>query len=137
KSGDSTGVKNLVGRPLDGEWADGADNFPSGDGAAGGDFAFAFNVLPGDVNGDGSVLADDFSAVKKKFFKDTTDPTTGDTSYGAFHDVNGEGIILAFELSAVKKRFCNTLPPGEPVTAATAAAMPRRPRLPRDHYIDL
>jgi len=111
KSGDSTGVKDLVGRPLDGEWADGADNFPSGDGAAGGDFAFAFNVLPGDVNGDGSVLADDFSAVKKRFFKDTTDATTGDASYSAFHDVDGSGSILADDYSEVKKRFFDALPP--------------------------
>jgi hypothetical protein len=110
RSGGAAGVKDLVGRPLDGEWADGADNFPSGDGTAGGDFVFTFNVLPGDVNGSGSVLADDYSEVKKKFFKDTTDTTAGDASYSIFHDVDGSGSILADDYSEVKKRFFDTLP---------------------------
>ena len=75
------------------------------------------NVLQGDVDHTGetggthSVLASDFSAVKKKFFKDTTDTTTGDTSYSAFHDVNGSGNILATDFSEVKKRFFQNLAP--------------------------
>jgi ELWxxDGT repeat protein len=80
------------------------------DGVAGAPFRFRVNVLPGDTTRDGSVLADDYSAVKKKFFKDTTDTTAGDTSYSPFHDVNGDGVILAFDFSEVKKRFFNTLP---------------------------
>ena len=40
------------GIALDGEWTDGVSAF-SGDNAEGGDFAFRFNVLPGDVNQDG------------------------------------------------------------------------------------
>jgi len=101
---------------LDGDWFNPSAQFPdgqaypSGDGAAGGDFRFSLNVLPGDTTRDGNVLADDFSAVKKKFFKDTTDTTTGDTSYSPFHDVNGDGVILAVDFSEVKKRFFNKLP---------------------------
>ena len=41
------------GGQLDGEWLDSTAAFPSGDGVAGGDFAFRLNVLSGDVNGDG------------------------------------------------------------------------------------
>jgi parallel beta-helix repeat protein len=122
RSGGAAGVKDLVGRPLDGEWANGADNFPSGDGAGGGDFVFTFNVLPGDVTGSGSVLADDFSEVKKRFFKDTADTTTGDTSYSPFHDVDGSGSILADDYSEVKKRFFDTLPPDEATFGATRVA---------------
>jgi parallel beta-helix repeat protein len=99
-----------AGGPLDGEWADGSHTYPSGNGAAGGAFTFAFNVLPGDTTRDGSVLADDFSAVKKRFFKDTTDLTAADTSYSPFCDVTGDGTILANDFSEVKKRFFDALP---------------------------
>jgi hypothetical protein len=135
------GVKAPSGAFLDGDWinpvgaAAGGDAYPSGDGSPGGDFRFRVNVLPGDTTRDGSVLADDFSAVKKKFFKDTADTTTGDTSYSPFHSVNGDGVILAVYFSEVKKRFFNTLPGPQP--AAVAVATPRRPRLPRDAYVDL
>ena len=91
--------------------------YPSGDGTAGGAFRFAFNVLPGDVNQSGGVLADDYSAVKKKFFKDTADATSTDASYSPLHDVDGSGVILANDFSEVKKRFFDSLPPA----AASAA----------------
>jgi hypothetical protein len=107
---DAAGVTDPAGRSLDGEWAAGADEFPSGDGSPGGDFRFAVNVLPGDVNRSGAVLADDFSAVKKKFFAGTSSPGTGDAAYSIFHDVDGSGIILASDFSEVKKRFFNELP---------------------------
>src|SRR4029079_18024181 len=74
----------------------------------GGDYAARFNALPGDATRDGTVLADDFSAVKKKFFTGTTSPGTGDAAYGVFHDVDGSGTILANDFSEVKKRFFNT-----------------------------
>jgi hypothetical protein len=81
----------------------------------GSDFLFRINVLPGDVNRSGSVLADDFSGVKKRFFRSTADVGSGDTGYGAFHDVDGNGNILAFDFSEVKKRFFNQLPTPAPV----------------------
>jgi uncharacterized delta-60 repeat protein len=110
----ANGIRNAYGAMLDGDWSGLNEVYPSGDGAAGGDFRFRINVLPGDTTRDGNVLADDFSAVKKKFFKDTTDPTTGDASYGPYHDVNGDGVILAVDFSEVKKRFFDTLPGPEP-----------------------
>jgi hypothetical protein len=76
------------------------------------------NVLQGDVDHTGesggthTVLAADFSSVKKKFFKNTSDAATGaDTDYSAFHDVNGSGDILANDFSEVKKRFFQELAP--------------------------
>jgi parallel beta-helix repeat protein len=113
----SGGVRDLVGRALDGEWSGGSSTFPSGNGTPGGDFLFSINVLPGDVNGNGSVLADDFSEVKRKFFKDTTDTSAGDASYTPFHDVDGSGSILAVDFSEVKKRFFTRLP-ATPVEAS-------------------
>jgi hypothetical protein len=97
-----------------------------GGGAAGGAFSLRMNVLQGDTdhtgeNGTHSVLAADFSAVKKKFFKNTNDPVTGtDADYSVFHDVNGSGDILANDFSEVKKRFFQQMV--APPAAATAAS---------------
>jgi hypothetical protein len=92
-----------------------------GDGTPGGDFVRRFNVLPGDVTASGSVLADDFSQVKQKFFSSTIAPGTGAAAYSVFHDVNGSGNILADDFSEVKKRFFDVLP-----AAITVQAVPRR-----------
>jgi hypothetical protein len=45
----------LIAKSLDGDWTNGTSNYPSGNGTAGGDFNFVFNVLPGDGNGDGII----------------------------------------------------------------------------------
>ena len=74
-----------------------------------------FDVLPGDVNGNGAVLADDFSDVKRRFF--TTAAGAGD--YSVFCDVNGSGSILAEDFSEVRARFFQTLP-----AAATTSVTP-------------
>jgi hypothetical protein len=102
----------------------------SAPGAGSSAFSLRVDVLQGDVDHTGetggthTVLAADFSAVKKKFFKDTTDTTTGDASYSAFHDVNGSGNILANDFSEVKKRFFQNLAPppaaAAPVTVASS-----------------
>jgi hypothetical protein len=118
---DSGGVSS-AGGALDGDWNNAGDTFPSGDGTAGGDFRFRFNVLPGDTTRNGTVVADDFSDVKKKFFRSTTAPgPAGDTQYTVFHDIDGNGTIVASDFSEVKKRFFNTLPAGEPSAAAVAS----------------
>ena len=112
------GVKSPAGVALDGDWinpigsAAGGDAYPSGDGGPGGDFRFRINILPGDATRSGSVLADDYSQVKQRFFANTTSP-----NYSMFHDVNGSGSILADDYSAVKSRFFQSLPGGEPAAA--------------------
>jgi titin len=88
-----------------------------GAGAGGSSFALRLNVLQGDVDQGGSVLAGDFSAVKKKFFKSTNGVAAGnDADYSPFHDVDASGTILANDFSEVKKRFFDTLPPVESPT---------------------
>jgi hypothetical protein len=133
--GDSpNGVHTGDGVYLDGDWknptaaAAGGQNYPSGNGSAGGDFRFGINSLPGDIDRSGAVLANDFSSVKKKFFKDTDDPVAGtDADYSPFHDVNGSGSILADDFSEVKKRFFTRLPEGGPAgTSVTFAVTPLR-----------
>jgi glucose/arabinose dehydrogenase len=96
----------------------------------GSDFVLTLNVLQGDVNRNGTVLAEDFSDVKKRFFKTTSDTTNTDTSYSPYHDVNGSGDILANDFSEVKKRFFDDLPPAtaaSPVVVASAVARRDRP----------
>ena len=94
-----------------------------GDGTPGGDVVLRFNVLPGDVTGDGIVLADDFSQVKQKFFSSTTNPGSGAAAYSVFHDVNGSGSILADDFSEVKKRFFTNLPAGAAAVPTISASV--------------
>jgi hypothetical protein len=100
----------------------------AGGGAGGANFELAFNALQGDVDGSGSVLAADFSGVKRKFFRTTNDPgPAGDARYSPFHDVDGSGGILADDFSAVKARFFDSLP-----TSPVAAVTPPTARRLRD-----
>ena len=117
-------VRDAAGSALDGEWDAATDAFPSGNGAPGGDFRFRFNVLPGDADRSGTVLANDFSQVKQKFF---ATPTSA--AYSIYHDVNGSGSILADDFSAVKGRFFNSLPgPSRRPCSASARCVPRSGR---------
>jgi hypothetical protein len=89
----------------------------NGAGANGTNFSLRMNILQGDTdhtgeNGTHSVLAADYSEVKKKFFL-----TTADANYSAFHDVNGSGDILANDFSEVKTRFFQQMPPPPPAAA--------------------
>ena len=116
-SPDGVHAPGIDGEFLDGEWdnpvgeAAGGDTWPSGDGTAGGDFRFKFNVLPGDVDRNGTVLANDASDVKRRFFTTPANPGSGASAYSAFHDTDGSGSILANDFSNVKRRFFNRLPP--------------------------
>ena len=121
--GDSnTGVRTFSGASLDGEWGGVLEAYPSGDGAAGGDFLFRVNVLPGDANRSGSVLANDASEVKAKFFSSTGSPGSGAGAYSVYHDANGSGSILANDFALVKARFFDALPAGNPTVIMPAKA---------------
>src|SRR5438552_1465007 len=106
----------LVGG-LDGEWADNADAYPSGDGTAGGDFSFRFNVLRGDATQDGTVNALDLSFIKQRLNKTATNPGTSGAIYSVFADLDADGQINALDLSAAKQRLNNRLPTGDPAGA--------------------
>jgi hypothetical protein len=147
--GDSPdGVKDSDGNFLDGEWRNpggpaisAGDRYPSGDGTAGGDFRFRVNILAGDVDRNGVVVANDFSDVKKKFFSSTRQELSGLQKYDVFYDVDGSGQIVANDFSEVKKRFFNTLPQGEPTgttygSSSAAAGFSSAPIRPADEVID-
>ena len=88
---------------------------------SGGYHHFDINVLQGDSDKSGSVLAADFSEVKRRFFRSASIPGAGAGAYSAFADVDGSGAVLANDFSEVKKRFFHSLPR---VGVATAAAAP-------------
>jgi len=110
-------VSDVNGNALDGEWtnptppgAGGADSFPSGDGSAGGDFAFRLNVLPGDTSRNGIVQSSDALPIQAALLT-----TPGQAGYTIFRDVNGNGILQSNDFLAVQARLLTNLPGGEPV----------------------
>jgi RTX calcium-binding nonapeptide repeat (4 copies)/Dockerin type I domain len=104
-------VSTPSGQPLDGEFANNSTTLPSGNGTLGGDFAFDFNVLIGDIDRNGLVNANDNAAVRLKLGDATTS-----VNYVAFDDVDGSGLINASDYNKVKSLLGGVLP-----TAATVA----------------
>jgi hypothetical protein len=94
-------VTDTTGHALDGEWSNQTSSYPSGNGQPGGDFQFAFNVLPGDVNGDGIVNGQDLALVSSTWL--STLPSA---------DLNGDGIVNAQDLGSVSSNWLATLPAG-------------------------
>jgi hypothetical protein len=136
-TGTATGpdvVRDRLGRPIDGEWAGGADAYPSGDGNVGGDFVFAFNVLPGDVTRDGAVDASDVAEVRSRLSARLTQGGTAGR-YAATDDVNGTGSIDVLDYAQVRARQQTRLP-APPAAAAviSGSAAPRRVPVRRDLF---
>ena len=115
----------LVGG-LDGEWqnANASEAYPSGDGTAGGDFDFRFNVLRGDANQDGAVNALDLGQLKAKLNRTATNPGTGTTGYSVFADLNADGQINALDLGIGKARLNTRLPSTDPASALLFSSQP-------------
>lgn len=101
---------------LDGEWVNGADAFPSGDGSSGGDFVFRVNVLPGDATRDGRADGNDAVQIRTR----QALPTGADTrdrrrsGYTVFHDLNGDGWINAVDVALARRRQSSPLPIAAP-----------------------
>ena len=102
-------ANTTTGQQLDGDFTT-SSSFPSGDGTPGGDFAFDFNVVPGDVNRDNTVNATDFDIVR------TLASNTRDTnpSYSAYYDINGDATINATDLTT-EEGLSGRLPSAAPV----------------------
>lgn len=90
----SAAVVNSSGQQLDGEFTTGSSSFPSGDGTAGGDFAFSFNVLPGAGNQGGQVNSADTAEAKD--LNNDHETTTG---YSPYFDYDGAGVITSIDAS--------------------------------------
>ena len=102
-AGGAAGVRSRDGvTPLDGEWADGADAFPTGDGASGGDFHFRVNVVPGDVNRNGRTDATDLVDTRSRVGVRTSRLRPWRIGYTLFHDLNGDGRLNVLDVAAVR-----------------------------------
>ena len=119
---DATHVLLTLDQPLGGNPATTATNGDrfainvTGGGPGGGNYQLKFNVVQGDVNKSGSVLANDYSDVKSRFFQNSNQ-----AAYSPFHDVDGSGSVLANDYSAVKGRFFHNLP-AAPTSAVAAGS---------------
>ena len=116
-------IRDAAGYRLDGEWINpastgdsGTSAFPSGNGVAGGDFHFRFNVLPGDATQDGSVNAADLNQVLANY-----NGTGMNWSQG---DVTGDGAVGFADLNKVLTNYNLGLPSGTPAAAAFPASVP-------------
>ena len=77
---------------------------------AGGDFNFAFNVLPGDANGDGIVNGQDLALVASNWL-----------TAGPAGDVNADGIVNGQDLALLSSNWLATLPAGGAQASASVA----------------
>jgi hypothetical protein len=94
-------VSDRAGNGLDGEWTMGAGQ--SGDGSAGGQFQFRFNVLVGDATDDGNVGADDISLVQG-----AVGINLGEPGYSVSVDIDGDGRITSSDAALVQARMGDT-----------------------------
>jgi subtilisin-like proprotein convertase family protein len=121
-----------VSTVLNGEWVTGSSTFAagSGDGTAGGMFTFAFNVLVGDLNADGTANSGDLTSFKNQMTRTLGTPTTAGTFR---YDLNGDGSLNSQDVGQFKTALIRTLgmalaplasPPAPTAAAATLAATP-------------
>jgi hypothetical protein len=125
--GTGVNVVFLQPRYLDGEWANGADAYDSGNGSEGGDFRFQVNALRGDVDGDGRVSAPDLTALRARLLRGASDPFSGaDRAYSPLYDLDGDGRVGAHDLAALRAALFTQLPAAAPAAVLSAPLGPRR-----------
>ncbi len=116
----ATGVRDHDGNALDGEWDNPAtindtqSSQTSGDGSPGGDLVFNFNVLIGDVDGDGQVSNNDVDLTRSRI-----GVALGSPSYNLRADVNVNTAITTADLGLIRSQVGQVLPPqGTPEVVA-------------------
>lgn len=109
-------VVNLQGMAIDGDWTTSSSVYPSGNGVAGGDFSFAFRVLPGDVNQNSDVDFYDYSTAVTKIGL-----TTGSSGYSALIDLDGSGSHTSADASGISSRMWTSYPSGSPIGSSNDA----------------
>ena len=108
-------ITNLSGEALDGEWPPQGSTFESGNGIAGGSFAFDFNVLPGDISQDNYVLGNDFTLATNARLSDYHDP-----HYSVAADLDGSATVLENDVLLALQYQFTTLPMSAPETASAS-----------------
>jgi hypothetical protein len=102
-------VRDLEGYILDGEWTNNSDTYASGNGTAGGDFEFTFNVLPADVNASGHNDYADYYYIAYSEGYAIIDP-----GYSPYFDIDGSGLIDSADTQQALQRYGGQLPTGLP-----------------------
>ena len=105
-------ITGLGGEVLDGEWVDSVSTFGSGsgNGVAGGDFEFSFNVLHGDALGIDLLEYNNLYEIYNRTGQGISDPF-----YAAKADIDGSGLIEAADWQAVWSNLFASTPSGAPV----------------------
>lgn len=110
-----TGVKDVAGNLLDGEWTTQQLASTSGNGAAGGDFQFEFRSLPGDATQDGTVDAADYTVWADHFLSAHPEQVP-------LINFNGDGLIDAGDYTVWADHFLESLPSAAPAWLPSDAA---------------
>ncbi len=92
------------GANLDGEFITASGAAESGDGTAGGNFTFQFEVLVGDVDGNSFVLPTDLNPIGTSFGANASNPSSPG-AYTLQKDIDGNGFVLPTDLNFVGTRF--------------------------------
>lgn len=102
----SDAIVNVDGSPLDGEWTTNASTFASGsgNGAAGGAFAFQFTVLVGDAS---QSLAGTVSTADQTYVRQRIGNTPTATTFRA--DINGSNLINTIDVNLLKTKLGSTV----------------------------
>ena len=134
----ATPVTDAAANSLDGEWtnpssytdAGSTSSFPSGNGTAGGDFAFRFDVLPGDSTG-GSLGKVNVADVAQSKSRSTL--AVSSSSYRS--DFDGNNLINVADVAYVKsKSSIYSLPVDPPVLPVFGPVFSQVSVLLRDRY---
>jgi hypothetical protein len=118
----STGITDAAGTTvLDGDWTTSTSTFAtgSGNGTAGGMFNFAFNVLVGDVSGNGIANSSDVANMRAQIL---TALGTAPTASTFRFDLNGNNSINTSDVSQLRGVLTTTL--GTNITSFAAATAP-------------
>ncbi|MCA9157423.1 MAG: hypothetical protein KDA72_03805 [Planctomycetales bacterium] len=114
-------LTDASGNHLDGEWTDGVTVGNSGNAVSGGRFDYRFNILVGDISGNGVVLGNDITSVvlnRSKF--------TGGGGFNPRADIDGSGVGLGNDVTAVVNARNSFLPIGDPPVAPSPPSTPNQ-----------
>jgi len=118
----STGITDAAGTTvLDGEWTTSTSTFASGSGTGvvGGMFNFAFNVLVGDVNANGTANSSDVTGLRSQILSALgTAPTATTFRY----DLNGSNVINSADQTQLRSVLTTAL--GTAMASLAAATAP-------------
>ena len=97
-------ITNGLGDAIDGEFL---GTYPSGNGTAGGDFVYTFNVVPGDGDRSGVTNILDGMGLRNRMFA-----RPASNNYSAYFDFDGSGQINVLDGVGIRENLFARLPDG-------------------------